>query len=93
MTTISLSFFTLNDKQYCFKESLEFELTEECIDYKYMAYNNEFGLMVVGDTIEELLANAEDEFSLVYEVYAKSPDIMLTEKAKAFKYQLLGLIK
>ena len=96
MSIIVLSSFIYNNKKYTLKEPLELELEEEADVneyYKYVAYNDEFDLLAIGDTIKEALYDAEDELSVLYEIYCVVDDCKLTPCGKMIKSKIMGMIE
>lgn len=96
MPIILLSSFIYNNKKYNLKEPIELKLEEETdvTEYhKYVAYNDEFDLLAIGDTVTEALYDAEDELSVLYEIYCVVDDRKLTPRGKVIKNKIMGMIE
>lgn len=88
-----ISFDKIEWNNCCIKFKYPIEINIQVIDGFWEGYYEELDMIIIAQDAEQFKKDFQEEFFIMWQVYANEPDEKLTRKARDIKYKILDSIK
>lgn len=88
-----ISFGKIEWDNYNIQLKYPIEITIQNIDGFWEGYYEDLDIYIVASDAEQFKKDFQEEFFVMWQVYANEPDEKLTKKAREIKYKILNSIK
>ncbi len=88
-----ISFDKIEWNNCCIKFKYPIEINIQVIDGFWEGYCEELDMIIIAQDAEQFKKDFQEEFFVMWQVYANEPDEKLTRKARDIKYKILDSIK
>jgi len=88
-----ISFEKIEWDNYCIQLKYPIEITIQIIDGFWEGYYEDLDIYIIAQDAEQFKKDFQEEFFVMWQVYANEPDEKLTRKARDIKYKILDSIK
>jgi hypothetical protein len=88
-----ISFDKIEWNNCCIKFKYPIEVDIQVIDGFWEGYYEELDMIIIAQDAEQFKKDFQEEFFVMWQVYANEPDDKLTRKARDIKYKILDSIK
>ncbi len=88
-----ISFDKIEWNNCCIQFKYPIEINIQVIDGFWEGYYEELDMILIAQDAEQFKKDFQEEFFVMWQVYANEPDEKLTRKARDIKYKILDSIK
>jgi hypothetical protein len=88
-----ISFEKIEWNNHCIQFKYPLEINMQIIDGFWEGYYEDLDMYIVASDAEQFKKDFQEEFFVMWQVYANEPDEKLTRKARDIKYKILDSIK
>lgn len=88
-----ISFEKIEWNNYCIQFNYPIEINMQIIDGFWEGYYEDLDILIVAKDAEQFKKDFQEEFFIMWHVYANEPDEKLTRKARDIKHKILDSIK